>query len=201
MNSVQWITLSPHWCGSFTSCWPFVCKKVKIPRRRRRSRFCQFHVDVFQPLPSFPTRLLSHCSRSTVLAVVTDKILTAPLQKHVLFAEVTVCEIFSFRTKTKNMNKCRKWGNKDSEEKEVDLCDLCHLTYANRHLTNWHFAEFDAKLSTFFMHLKDVTAEICAQSLLKYPEVFLLIKSLFCTFLNFNFLARLVGRLPAACLL
>lgn len=50
------------------------------------------------------------------------------------------------------------------------------------------------------MHLKDVTGEICAQSLLKYPEVFLLIKSLFCTFLNFNFLARLVGRLPAACL-
>lgn len=95
MNSVQWITLSPHWCGSFTSCWPFVCKKVKIPRRRRRSRFCQFHVDVFQPLPSFPTRLLSRCSRSTVLAVVTDKILTAPLQKHVLFAEVTVCETFN----------------------------------------------------------------------------------------------------------
>lgn len=112
MNSVQWITLSPHWCGSFTSCWPFVCKKVKIPRRRRRSRFCQFHVDVFQPLPSFPTRLLSRCSRSTVLAVVTDKILTAPLQKHVLFAEVTVCEIFSFRTKTKNTNKCRKWGKR-----------------------------------------------------------------------------------------
>lgn len=171
-----------------------MCKKVKIPRRRRRrrrSRFCQFHVDVFQP--SFPTRLHSRCSRSTVLAVVTDKILTAPRHKHVLFAKVTVCEIFSFRMKTKNTNMCRKWGNEDSEEKEVDLCDLCHLTYANRHLTNWHFAEFDAKLSIFFMQLKDVTGEICAQSLLKY----LLIKSLLCTFLNFNFLARLVaGRLP-----